>query len=215
VEFPDEPHTIPAWEIDNYCNQVGYGGFSNNGSVRDYFSDVSDSNLTYTNFVPAAYYMASHPKTYYEDPNVLYGLRAMELIVEALHDLNDSGFNFAPYDSDGNGNIDAINCFYAGTRAGPWSVGLWPHRGWLHTIGPYSFAADGVRAIDYQITDITNSLRLRTFCHENGHMLCHWNDLYDYGQDSNGVGIEAVDGIITVSWPTVLPTLIPCNLVPI
>ena len=31
-------------------------------------------------------------------------------------------------------------------------------------------------------------LTLRTFCHENGHMVCDFPDLYDYGSESDGVG---------------------------
>jgi hypothetical protein len=41
---------------------------------------------------------------------------------------------------------------------------------------------------DYQITDMGTQLTLRTFCHENGHMICDFPDLYDYGSESNGVG---------------------------
>jgi hypothetical protein len=43
-------------------------------------------------------------------------------------------------------------------------------------------------AHDYQITDMANELSLGTFCHENGHMLCDFPDLYDYGGESSGVG---------------------------
>ena len=69
VDFDDDQATIPTSAIDNYGNQIGYSGYGNNGSVRDYFHDVSDGNLTYTNFVPTAYYRASQPKTWYENPN--------------------------------------------------------------------------------------------------------------------------------------------------
>ncbi|MHC5155826.1 MAG: metallopeptidase domain-containing protein, partial [Planctomycetota bacterium] len=31
-------------------------------------------------------------------------------------------------------------------------------------------------------------LTLRTFCHENGHMICKFPDLYDYGYESDGIG---------------------------
>jgi hypothetical protein len=31
-------------------------------------------------------------------------------------------------------------------------------------------------------------LALRTFCHENGHMICNYPDLYDYGYESYGAG---------------------------
>jgi M6 family metalloprotease-like protein len=186
VDFSDEPWTIPPTNVDNYCNQVGYTGYGNNGSIRDYFSDVSDGSLTYTNFVPTAYYRAAHPKSYYEDPNISFGIRARELVLEALTDLDNTGFDFSQYDSNGDGYVDAVNCFYAGYRGSVWAEGLWPHS-WV-----VNFFADGVQTYKYQITDLQNSLTLRTFCHENGHMLCYWPDLYDYDppgpDDSAGVG---------------------------
>jgi subtilisin-like proprotein convertase family protein len=47
----------------------------------------------------------------------------------------------------------------------------------------------GVKAFDYQITDIGSELTLATFCHENGHMICDYPDLYDYGYESRGAGV--------------------------
>jgi M6 family metalloprotease-like protein len=182
IDFSDELGTIPPSTIDNYCNQLGYTGFNNNGSVRDYFLDVSEGLLDYTNYVPAQYYRATRTKEYYSDPTVPYGQRATELIVEALNYMDDNGFDFSQYDADGNGVIDAVNCFYAGYTWNNWSEGLWPHSGWV------SFSADGVSTQRYQMTDLGNQIRLGTFCHENGHMLMGWPDLYDYGYDSTGVG---------------------------
>ncbi len=182
VDFSDQPGTISPSEINDYCNQVGYNGYGNNGSIRDYFYDVSDGNLTYTNFVPTAYYRAPQTKAYYDNSAIACCGRARSMVQNALTDLDNQGFDFSQYDSDGDGLVDAVNVFYAGTRNGPWSYGLWPHSGWL------SFNADGVSTGRYQITDIGSTLRLRTFCHENGHMICYWPDLYDYGYDSTGVG---------------------------
>ncbi|MCP4589418.1 MAG: M6 family metalloprotease domain-containing protein [bacterium] len=179
VDFSDDPWTIPASGIDNYCNQIGYSGYGNNGSVRDYFYEVSDGNLTYTNYVPTAYYRASLPKSWYEDPDYS---RARDLVLEALNALDAGGFDFSQYDSNGDGIIDAVNLFYAGPCNNLWSEGLWPHSGWI------SFNRDGVSTERYQMTDIGWSLQLRTFCHENGHMICYWPDLYDYGYESTGVG---------------------------
>ncbi len=182
IDFSDDVGTIPPSSVVNYCNQVGYTGYGNNGSVRDYFYAVSDGELTYTNYVPPAYYRAAHPKDYYTDSSISYGTRARELILEALSALNASGFDFSQYDVDRNGVVDALNCFYAGNSESAWSVGLWPHASSL------TYYADGVRTGRYQITDMQSSLRLATFCHENGHMLLGWPDLYDYGYESRGVG---------------------------
>ncbi len=182
IDFSDDPGTITPGTVADYCNQPGYTGFGNNGSVRDYFYDVSGGLLTYTNYVPSAYYRAAHPKSYYTDPNVSFGTRARELIVEALAALNSSGFDFSQYDSDGDGWVDAVNCFYAGDIWNNWSEGLWPHSWSAY------YCADGVCTWSYQISDMSTSLKLGTFCHENGHMLMGWPDLYDYGYESAGVG---------------------------
>ena len=182
VDFDDQVGTIPPSEIYDYCNEPGYSGYGNNGSVRDYFYDVSDGHLTYTNFVPSTYYRADQLKSWYDDPDIPCCNRARMLVLEALNDLDDQGFDFSQYDSNEDGLVDGLNIFYAGTRNGPWSYGLWPHSSWI------SFSADGVSTGGYQITDIGSQLRLRTFCHENGHMICYWPDLYDYGYESTGVG---------------------------
>ena len=182
VDFADDAGAIPAATVYNYCNQIGYTGYGDNGSVRDYFYDVSDGHLSYTNFVPAAYYRAAHNKTYYTDPSISYGARAVELITEALNALNAQGFNFAQYDADSNGYVDALNCYYAGNCPNNWAEGLWPHSGGIY------YCADGVCTQSYQITNMGSTLYLATFCHENGHMLMGWPDLYDYDYDSAGVG---------------------------
>ncbi len=182
VDFSDDEWTIPPGNVADYCNQIGYNGYGNNGSVRDYFYDVSDDQLNYTNFVPTAYYRALHPKSYYNDPNVSFGTRARELMLEALNALNASGFDFSQYDADGDNTVDALNMFYAGYPDTAWAEGLWPHA-WS-----VSFCADGVCTYRYQMTNMGSSLSLSTFVHENGHMLMGWPDLYDYDYDSTGVG---------------------------
>ncbi|MBP7935349.1 MAG: M6 family metalloprotease domain-containing protein [Phycisphaerae bacterium] len=182
VDFSDDVATIPASAVADFCNKIGYTANGNNGSVRDYFYDISGGKLTYTNYVPTAYHRAKHPKTYYTDQSIDYGTRARELITEALDRLKASGFNFGQCDTNSDGTIDALNCLYAGSSNSPWSEGLWPHASWM------SYCAGGVCAGPYQITDMGSSLRISTFCHENGHMLLGWPDLYDYDYDSTGVG---------------------------
>lgn len=179
IEFSDDPHTIDAAEVDAFCNQPGYTGFGNNGSVRDYFYDVSDGRLTYTNVVLPDYYMADNPRTYYENPNIN---GARQLVKEAMEHLEGTGFDLTQCDADADGVADALNIYYAGYRGSEWSEGLWPHSSGLGE------TYDGIYFPAYQMTDMTDSLAIRTFCHENGHMLCDWPDFYDYDYDSRGVG---------------------------
>jgi M6 family metalloprotease-like protein len=184
IQFPDVPGTIPASDVDKFCNQQGYTGFGNNGSVRDYFYDVSDHKLIYTNVV-TAYYQAAHNRAHYTDPTVPYGTRARQLIAEALDHLVAQGFNFGQLSGDSGGFVYACNVFYAGPVVNNWSEGLWPHSWSL--AAPY-VTASGKKIFDYQITNIGAQLTLGTFCHENGHMICDFPDLYDYGYQSNGAG---------------------------
>jgi M6 family metalloprotease-like protein len=184
VRFPDVPATISRQEVDDFCNRPGYTGFGNNGSVHDYFRDVSGGRLRYRNAV-AAYYTARHNRAHYTDPAVPMGTRTRELIDEALDHLTATGFDFSRLSTDPGGFVYALNVFYVGPRVNSWRQGLWPHAWFL--AAPRR-VAPGKRLRDYQITNMGDRLTLGTFCHENGHMVCDFPDLYDYGPESYGVG---------------------------
>jgi len=184
VEFQDVRGTIPAAEIDRFCNEIGYTGYSNNGSVRDFFLDVSDGKMDYTNLV-TDYIRLDNNKSYY-DACGSWG-KAGEVIDEALAKLCASGFDFSPLSMRG-GRVLALNVLYAGTPSCGWSEGLWPHA------STHNITVCGKPFGRYQMTNVGTSLRLGTFCHENGHMVCQYPDLYDYYDDddtvteTNGVG---------------------------
>lgn len=184
IDFPDMPAPLSRQEVDDFCNKPGYSGFGNNGSVRDYFAEESGGRLTYTNIV-APWYTARKPRSYYTDPSVPYPTRARELVLEALGFHYHHGFDFSQLTADSQKYIYAINVFYAGATDNAWSQGLWPH---AYTLQSPVTLAPGKIANDYQITDMPSELSLGTFCHENGHMICDFPDLYDYGNESRGVG---------------------------
>lgn len=185
IDFPDVPGTITQAEVEAFCNQAGYNGFGNHGSVRDYFLDVSGNRLDYTNIV-TPYYRAKKKRAYYTNEKIKQPIRALELIKEALAYWMSNGFDFTGLTSDSADYIYAVNVFYAGRRVNNWAKGLWPHAFHLQT--PYA-VAPGKNVYDYQITEIGSELTLGTFCHENGHMICDFPDLYDYGYESRGVGV--------------------------
>ena len=184
IRFPDVADTIPDAEISLFCNAAGYSGFGNNGSVRDYFRAVSDGRLDYTNIV-TGYITAKHPRAHYTDPTVSFGTRAQQLVREGLKRLKAQGFDFSP-----------AHCGLRGLRPGPQRLlrgtdGQRLERGAVAALlspGPAVRRASGRTFSDYQITNIGSEITLRTFCHENGHMICDFPDLYDYGYESNGVG---------------------------
>ena len=189
IDFSDDVATVASSEIDAFLNGDSYTGFGNNGSVKKYFSDVSNGNLTYTN-VLIAYVRMSQPKSYYNDTSKDCGTQGRLLINDALTILKarpDYNSTILPtltnLSSDAYGYVAALNVFYAGGNGGVWSYGLWPHAWSLASAIPLG---NGKSLWRYQVTNIGSALELGTFCHENGHMLCGYPDLYDYGYDSIG-----------------------------
>jgi M6 family metalloprotease-like protein len=184
IDFSDSPATIAREEVERFCNQPGYTGFGNHGSVFDFFNENSIGRCRYTNIV-APYYRALRPKSYYTDRTIPQPQRAYELMNEALTFHKANGFDFSPLTVDNQGFVYAMNVYYAGPVTNNWAEGLWPHS---HHLGSPVQLRPGMRAFDYQFTAIGAELELGTFCHENGHMLCDYPDLYDYGYESSGVG---------------------------
>jgi M6 family metalloprotease-like protein len=152
--------------------------------VYDYFKDVSAGKLRYTNIV-APYYTCQHPRAYYTDETVAQPHRTVELIKEALAWLQVEGFDFTKLTADSGNYVYALNVFYAGPTVNNWAKGLWPHS---YSLPNPVTVAPGKMLFDYQITNMGDELTLGTFCHENGHMICDFPDLYDYGYQSNGIG---------------------------
>ncbi|MDS0524490.1 M6 family metalloprotease domain-containing protein [Clostridium sp. SHJSY1] len=192
IKFPDEQSAISKNEINNFLNQSGYKGFSNNGSVKDYFSDVSGGKVNYTNTV-TEFYTAKHPKSYYDGSNITDYHTSPELINEALNWLKSTNFDFSTLTKDSNNMAKAVNVLYAGTPDSGWSKGLWPHQGYL----PKSFESNGIKIQKYELTNIGNDLSLGTICHENGHLLFGYPDLYDYNYKSNGCGTYSLMSFIS------------------
>ncbi len=191
IDFPDDVATVPHADIIDFCNADEYTGYGNNGSVKEYYKDVSNGLLTYTNIV-TAYIRMARPKTYYNDISKDCGSQGNLLIEDAVAILKASpnyATEIAPafenLTVDDVGQAVACNVFYAGDNGGRWTYGLWPHSWSLVVVGAQALTAS-VRIWNYQITNIGESLELGTFCHENGHMLCDYPDIYDYGYDSKG-----------------------------
>ncbi len=190
IDFSDAPSTIPQASVIDYCNGDNYTGYSNNGSVKKYFQDNSKNLLTYTNTV-TAYIRMAQPKSYYNDTAIDSGLRGRLLIndaidiMKALPNYNSEILpTFNDLTVDGSNRAVACNVFFAGGNSGVWSYGLWPHSWSLSSAKELS--PGGKKVFKYQITNLGNSLTLGTFCHENGHMLCGYPDIYDYDYDSKG-----------------------------
>lgn len=177
VDFPAVPATIEFDQINNLLNQRGYTGYGNNGSVRDYFYDVSGGKLDYTNEV-TAYYRTKYEKKYYADNG------GDLLVLEALQNLIDNGYDFSNLTLDEDGNIRALNLMYAGEPI--YNTGLHPHASFFEHIK----VTGEIYAQSYELSDISSKPHIGTFVHENGHSLLFWGDLYG----DRGVGMYCLMG---------------------
>lgn len=170
VDFSDTPPAFSKAEVDEWLNLEGFSRFGCRGSVRDYFTDVSNGKVDFRNAVHG-YYRAKNPKSYYEGGSGY--ARASELVAEMMAHF-DGEVDFTRFDNDKDGKVEAVSIVYAG-KGQTWGQGLWPHAGGLNE------KRDGVQIPRYMMTDLGTTFSLYVFCHEVGHMAFGWPDLYGFG----------------------------------
>lgn len=248
AQFPNDPKTsgadpvrfpVDQQKIIRFCNQVGYTEDGNTGSVHDYYNDQSLGKLNYTQIVtqiitlpqPRSYYNYSD----YPTNQKLRGDASRVLIADAIEVLKAKGFDFTGLTTDANGQALATNVFFAGPDSGVYAQGLWPQQWSLVKPVEVGTAATPVAINNFQITNIENAAPvIGTFCHENGHLILNYPDIYSLvgegvgehclmgsGNDLNGgktpspinayfkdiVGWENVTNLTTLDYATVtLPT---------
>lgn len=173
VEFKDEQFAPNMRDhYDEMLNHNNFSSWGNHCSVKSYFEKMSSNKLVYTNDVIGPIRLPGTKEYYKSNPVIMPALN------QALAEYE---FNFALYDSRGVGEIDAISIVYAGRTE---YVGdLWPHN---HFILNQDF--EGYRPFFYTIQSggrLPQDATIGTFCHESGHMLCRFPDLYDYGNRDN------------------------------
>ena len=170
VDFSDQKAPVSVADVEEWLNKEGFNRDGCNGSVRDYYLDVSNGQLDLTNEV-FGWYRAKHPKSWYEN---LQGYTGSDSLMKEVFNYFDPLVDFSRYDNDKDGTTEAINIVYAGPGQ-TWGQGLWPHSGWSNE------RRDGVRLTHHQMTDMPGKFSIYVFVHESGHMIFGWPDLYWYG----------------------------------
>jgi M6 family metalloprotease-like protein len=198
IDFDDTPRTVTREAIVEFLNGDNYRGNGNNGSVKQYFADVSAGNLLYTNIVVGYVRIPRtlHPRSFYNDLDRDSSRPVNELIRDAIMVMtNQPGYmteivpQLEGLSTDETGNVLAANFLVAGADSGVWSKGLWPHMSNLYAVGPQELWPGGKKVDMYQMTTITfsgSALTIGVFCHETGHLLCGFPDIYDYDDSSAG-----------------------------
>ncbi len=177
VEFQDVQTTVTRADVDEMLNGNNYTRNGNFCSAREYFRIVSSGKLDYSNDVVGPYQLSQNRSYYITN---LLVKEALDLAVAAGTDLRR-------YDSRGEGILDALNILYAGQTQ--YLGDIWPHNSSIDlrygaiSTNLYLLTSAGRTASD---------LTIGTFCHENGHLLCRFPDMYDYGAvNREGDGVKS------------------------
>ncbi len=166
VQFQDLKSSVTCEDVDAMLNGRNYHENGNFCSVRKYYHLISSGKLDYTNLVVGPVKL-SHNLQYYTQ-NLLVK-EALDLVVK-------DGIDLEQFDSRGEGIVDAMSFLYAGQTQ--YLGELWPHNYFI------DLQYGKMRTYFYMLSSMGRSkedLSIGTFCHESGHMLCRWPDLYDYG----------------------------------
>ncbi|MGH3358679.1 MAG: M6 family metalloprotease domain-containing protein, partial [Nocardioidaceae bacterium] len=183
VDFADKPM---AADVDERFRALFFStGSLEHGSVKEYFADVSGGLISLDGDVVGPYRMPKTLATYAGAENGTQSAapNARTLADDALT-AADPDVDFAPYDNDGNGFVDAFMVVHAGSGAEQTGAAedIWSHK-WVL---PAERTVEGAKVFPY--LTIPEDARIGVCAHELGHLVFGWPDLYDTDYSSEGVG---------------------------
>lgn len=211
VEFTDVGCTFTPAQLQT--NMFG-GGASGPGDLDDYYDEVSYGDLQLVGTVlgdnggTADCVNLGNNRAFYNN-NVANPDGDDDLVREALADI-DASVNFADYDNDGNGTVDALGIIYAGggqhdgcATGGGNTDNLWPHSGGVgggqavdggaRTVNPFIINSETTFSLANPpppVTDCTQMQTIGLFAHEFGHSL-GIPDLYDTDVGTSQSGVSS------------------------
>jgi len=183
VEFADQKLTATKKLFEDLF-------FSTNvvatGSVREYFTEVSDGKVTISGEVVGPFLMPRSMSAYANGASGTGGASpsARTLARDTALAANPI-VNFKKYDNDGDGFVDAFVIVHAGRGAEETGrrSDIWSHK-WVLENG--ALMADGSKVFAY--LTVPEDAKLGVCAHELGHLLFGFPDLYDTDSSSEGVG---------------------------
>lgn len=184
VDFQDNVSKTP---VKSYEDMLFSSGKYRSGSLRDYYYEASYHKLTVKGDVSGGdkgWHRAPNSYSYYVNRKYGFGeypRNAAKLVEDAV-DIAAKHIDFAEYDNDGDGVVDALFIVHAGPGAE--ATGNTNHI-WSHMSTIPAKTANGVKIINYSMEPEDG--RVGVFCHELGHVF-GLPDLYDYDMGSEGTG---------------------------
>lgn len=196
VKFPGRDETYSRADFDRYFNEEGYDFEGCHGSFRDYYLEASYGALDMDTYVTDWITLPNSIGYYCDIPSDENPRPYQTLVEHAVAALDATGFDFSPYDGNGDGHIDALCVMHQGEgrENSTGSFFIWSKMysdmtpididgktiSFFYTVPELkqnAFDRTGVPAIRSGIG---------TACHEFGHMM-GLDDLYDPG-DAAGIG---------------------------
>ena len=190
IGFQDRAFVKTQAEFSALFNEIGYSTGGATGSVKDYYLESSYNQFNLTVDV-AGPYVASRNMAYYGSNT---SGNPSALVREAIN-LADPHVNFAEYDNDNDGYVDAVYIIFAGygEEAGGPADAIWSHASSLYPavykdgkyISRYSCSPELRGSYGQNITNIG------VICHEFGHVLGapdYYDTNYETGGQFSGTG---------------------------
>lgn len=157
-----------------------------NGSVKEYFHEVSNGMVDIVGQVAGPYTL---PRSMAEYANGESGTGQVQpnarTMARDAAEAADTEIDFGPFDNEADGFVDAFIVIHAGPgaeRTGD-TDHIWSHK-WVLPGG--ALEADGAKI--YAYLTVPEDARIGVCCHELGHLLFGFPDLYDTDYSSEGVG---------------------------
>ncbi|MBR1835869.1 MAG: M6 family metalloprotease domain-containing protein [Kiritimatiellae bacterium] len=195
VAHPD----VTADDLREFVNGTGFSKYGNASSVREYYAEATSGHVDYTNVV-VGWIKAPYPREHYDVASKDNGTCGRALIGDVFDAIAGSPAFLSDYlpalvkaTANADGEFLALNVLFAGPEATTWSYGLWAHQ-WVLSSAQYdklkiTVGSKSYHFRNYQISPVTASPSIHTFCHESAHMICDFPDLYAYSTGlGNGVG---------------------------
>ncbi|KAJ5712658.1 hypothetical protein N7493_009126 [Penicillium malachiteum] len=204
ADFPDKKMGPNAAQ---YFNDLFFStGKVDTGSVTEYYNEVSAGKISFNGEVVGplrmprklSEYAHGHSGKTDAAPN------AQTMAADALDEVKGR-FNFAPYDNDKNGYVDAFIVVHAGQGAEETGMKdqLWSLKWTL----PAATNVNGVNI--FAFLTIPEDAKVGVASHELGHLVFGWPDLYDTDYSSEGAGNWCL--MAGGSWGGSPPGVQPCH----
>ncbi len=195
VNYSDTTFVTNSTDYDTLFNVDSYGW-------RQYYLDMSNSALDLQFDVYGTYAALNTHFSYGANDGFGFDIYPGTLVGEAIDAAEAAGVNFAPYDNDGDGNVDAVIVIHQGTgeEVSGDANDIWSHRWNLDSAnfygdGPGARTYDTVTINDYAIqpefVTTAGDSTIGVFVHEFGHVL-GLPDLYDTSYTTEGIGVWGV-----------------------